>query len=50
MTFYVVHMRISFVANSVFVKTRLCSKKRGKTRKGFDLDMTLPSTLREVFN
>ena len=49
MTFYVVHTRISCVATTVCAQTRLCSKKRAMTREGVDLDMKLPSTLREVF-
>ena len=34
---------------SISAQTRLCSKKRAVTREGVDFDMTLPSTLREVF-
>ena len=49
MTFYLVHTRISCVATSVRGQTRLCSKKPAMTREGVDLDMKLPSTLREVF-
>ena len=49
MTFYLVHTRISCVATSVCVQTRLCSRKHAMTREGVDLDMKLLSTLREVF-
>ena len=42
MTFYVVHMHISYVAISV-------CKIRVMTREVVDLDMKLPSNLREVF-
>ena len=49
MTFYVAHTRISCVAISVCAQTRLCSKKRAMTTEGVDLDMKLPSTLRQIF-
>ena len=49
MTFYLVHTRISYAVNSICAHTRLCSRKRAMTREGVDLDMKLPSILREVF-
>ena len=45
MTFYVVHMSISYAAISICAQTKLCSKKRAMTKEGVDLDMKLPSTL-----
>ena len=44
MTFYVVHTR-----PVPFARRLDCSKKRAMAREGVDLDMKLPSTLREVF-
>ena len=44
MTFYVVHTR-----PVPFARRLDCSKMRAMAREGVDLDMKLPSTLREVF-